>query len=688
MSNLTAKSIASALGLALLVTFFSGTGNAAVTYYSSCQSDIDHDNVGYGSVSCKSSPSYVSICTQDEKTINHTYLGCYGSYDNDNCPYAANASQTDANRNGIGDVCEGDQDIDGITDANDNCPTIKNSDQINSDNDSNGNACDTDDDNDGVLDGNDNCPINNNPDQLNTDGDWMGNACDSTPNDPDGGTRDTSFTGPSLSYNGEVRAIALQPDQKLVIGGLFTSVNGLSTYNRLARLNSNGSLDTSFNPGGNIDNFITALAIQPDGKIIIAGRFTTFSNTSRNRIARLNPDGSLDTSFNPGTGANDAIEAMLRQPDGQILIAGSFTSFNGITRNRIARLNPNGQLDTTFNPGSGADNNWVSALALQADGKILIGGSFSTVNGTPRTSVARLLWDGTLDSTFIPGLNSWVKTLTVQPDGKVLAGGQFTRANNLTRNLIARLNTDGSVDTGFDARIGTGSEINTISIQADNKIVIAGQFGTIQGVSRINIARVWPDGTLDQGFSPGTGVNGRPYYLAMQADGKLLFGGGITSYNSSGISYLTRIHTGNTDSDTVQDALDNCTAIANPDQTNTDHDLLGDACDPDDDNDNVSDLQDQFPLDNQEWVDTDGDGSGNNSDSDDDNDNVSDLQDQFPLDNQEWIDTDGDGSGNNSDPDDDNDGTPDVMDPLPLASKFHINSNYHGTNLHDSTQVP
>jgi uncharacterized delta-60 repeat protein len=158
---------------------------------------------------------------------------------------------------------------------------------------------------------------------------------------------------------------------------------------------SPGSNDPTFNvvdDGTNRDgaNYaVRALALQPDGKLLIGGDFTTYNGTPRNLIARLNADGSLDASFNPGSGANFEVHALALQSDGKVLIGGTFTSYNGTPRNRIARLNADGSLDASFNPGTGA-NSSVYALALQPDGKLLIGGAFTAYAFTPRTRLARL----------------------------------------------------------------------------------------------------------------------------------------------------------------------------------------------------------------------------------------------------------------------------------------------------------
>ncbi len=202
--------------------------------------------------------------------------------------------------------------------------------------------------------------------------------------------------------------------------------------------------------------------------------------------------GSLDTSFNPGTGADGVVYATALQPDGKIIIGGSFSNFNGVSANRIARLNPNGFPDLTFNPGgSGVANSpggvvgSVWAVAIQADGKILIGGYFKTYNGTPRNSIARLNADGSLDTSFDPASgpapDSALTKIIVQPDGKIIIGGGFTSFNGTSRNHIARLNVDGSLDTTFDPGTGSNGGLSDVALQVDGKIIIGGFFTNYNG---------------------------------------------------------------------------------------------------------------------------------------------------------------------------------------------------------------
>ncbi|SDA89029.1 delta-60 repeat domain-containing protein, partial [Algoriphagus alkaliphilus] len=355
------------------------------------------------------------------------------------------------------------------------------------------------------------------------------------------GSLDTTFN-PGTGANSTVRSIVLQPDGKILIGGDFPGYNG-TTRNYIARINVDGSLDTSFNPGTGASSTVQSMVPQPDGKILIGGQFNSYNGTGRNYIARINADGSLDTSFNPGTGANGTVLSMVLQPDGKILIGGNFTSYNGTTRNYIARINADGSLDTSFNPGTGA-NFTVWSMVLQPDGKILIGGDFTGYNGTTRNYIARINADGSLDTSFNPGTgaNFTVWSMVLQPDGKILIGGDFTGYNGTTRNYIARINADGSLDTSFNPGTGANSTVRSIVLQPDGKIIIGGQFTSYNGASISRIARINADGSLDGSFNPGLGANGFVRSMVLQPDGKILIGGDFSSYNGTSRSRIARIN--------------------------------------------------------------------------------------------------------------------------------------------------
>lgn len=244
------------------------------------------------------------------------------------------------------------------------------------------------------------------------------------------------------------------------------------------------ALDPAFTPNPNADVF--ALAAQPDGKILVGGNFTLIGGVARSRLARLNPDGTVDSTFNPSP--NTTVAALLVQPDGKILVGGGFTTIAGTTRVRLARLNPNGSLDSGFT--AGADGS-VYSLAVQADGKILIGGLFAIVNETPRSAIARLNADGSLDAAFnlnVTGVNvgtqQQLAAIVVQPDGKILLGGNFSQVAGQPRASLARVNPDGSLDSTFNIGTGSTSDVQTIVLQPDGKILIGGSFSLFSGQIR------------------------------------------------------------------------------------------------------------------------------------------------------------------------------------------------------------
>tara|TARA_R110002096_G_scaffold433554_2_gene652470 strand:- start:52 stop:1167 length:1116 start_codon:yes stop_codon:yes gene_type:complete len=257
--------------------------------------------------------------------------------------------------------------------------------------------------------------------------------------------------------------------------------------------------------------------------------------------------GSLDTTFDPGTGASNAVYTNSIQNDGNIIIGGQFTSYNGIAINRIARLNTDGTLDDTFDPGTGV-NGSVIITSIQSDGKIIVGGSFSTYNEIAINRLARLNTDGSLDDTFDSGTgaNNAVFTTSIQSDGKIIIGGFFTSYNGIATNRIARLNTDGTLDETFDSGTGANNNVYTTSIQSDGKILIGGPFESYNGIAISGIARLNTDGTLDENFTPGTGTDNEVLTTSIQNDGNIIIGGGFTSYNDTERSYIARVLGGTT----------------------------------------------------------------------------------------------------------------------------------------------
>ncbi len=356
------------------------------------------------------------------------------------------------------------------------------------------------------------------------------------------GANDATFNS-GVGANNTVRNAKVQADGKVLVVGDFTRFDG-SVANRIVRLLANGNTDASFTTGSGTDFAVRDIAIQSDQKIIIVGDFATYNGVARSGIARLNSDGTLDASFTPGTGANSGIYSIVIQSDGKILIGGIFTNYNGTAINRIARLNSDGTLDTSFVTGSGFDS-VVRMLALQADGKVVVAGDFAFYNGQAKIAIARLNTNGTFDTSFAgSGTNLRITAAALQSDGKVLIGGDFTTVNGTAKNRLARLNSDGSVDNSFNAGTGPNAgpdrRVNTFAIEPDGQIIIGGDFNLVNGILRNYIARLNSDGSLDATFNPGTGANNVIYSLTPQADG-VIIGGVFFSYNGVTRLYIAKI---------------------------------------------------------------------------------------------------------------------------------------------------
>jgi uncharacterized delta-60 repeat protein len=309
------------------------------------------------------------------------------------------------------------------------------------------------------------------------------------------GSVDPAFADPDA--NGAVYAIAVAADGKLLAGGDFTAI-GAQARAHLARLNEDGSLDTTFADPA-VNGTVVALAAQPDGKVLLSGSFGTVGGQARSSVVRLNADGSLDATFvDPGV---PYVDTLALQPDGKVVIGGRFTMVGGQTRNHVARLNADGSLDASF--ADSAANDQVRTLALQADAKVLIGGDFGIFGGgQARSYLARLTANGSLDATFADARinNLPVSALAVQPNGKVWVGGYFSMIGGHARRGVARLNADGSFDATL-AGPGTDNDVYALALQADGKVLVAGLFTTLDGQARKFLARL--NAEADQIFRNG-----------------------------------------------------------------------------------------------------------------------------------------------------------------------------------------
>jgi uncharacterized delta-60 repeat protein len=313
-----------------------------------------------------------------------------------------------------------------------------------------------------------------------------------------------------------------------------------------------GDIDTSFVYGAGFNNTVQSIATQSDGKILVIGGgfdrgFTSYDGTPANRIIRLNTDGSVDNTFVYGAGFNNPVQSIATQSDGKILVGGGFTSYDGTGANCIIRLNANGSVDNTFVYGAGF-NNPVQSIATQSDGKILVGGGFTSYDGTGANCIIRLNANGSVDNTFVygTGFNSNVISVVVQSDGKILVCGNFTSYDGTGANRIIRLNANGSVDNTFVYGTGFSGTLESITIQSDGKIMVGGDFTSYNGTTTNRIIRLNSDGSVDNTFVTGTGFDSPltgVLSISLQSDGKILVGGGFANYNGTSANGIVRLNT-------------------------------------------------------------------------------------------------------------------------------------------------
>lgn len=345
-------------------------------------------------------------------------------------------------------------------------------------------------------------------------------------------------------------SFVLQNDGKIVWTASFSSYDGNPATVNMLRLNTDGSPDPAFHfaaaPVSPITFRPLVLAMTPEGKILIGGNFKKLGNIAKNGVARLNSDGSLDSTFDPGLGPagilnqdTDArVEAMAVQPDGKAIVGGVFNRFNGQAHAGLARLNLDGTVDTNFNAQINVS---PGAITVLPDGKILVAGGFTIVNGGSRTYIARFNPDGTVDTTFRAtfAMGGSISSLAVQPDGKILIAGGFS-----TSRTVARLNSNGTTDTNFNSGFIGSSGVSGIAfavgLQSDGKILISGSFSRVGSLDRTNVARLLPDGSVDREFD--FPLDSFPTTMLVLPDDDILFAGNFSVAGGVNRSGMIRVH--------------------------------------------------------------------------------------------------------------------------------------------------
>ena len=364
-----------------------------------------------------------------------------------------------------------------------------------------------------------------------------------------------------------VQAVAVQADGKVLIGGAFTMVDGVS-HNRIARLDANGNLDATFNVSA--DAHVDRIALQPDGKIVIGGHFTELSSgattTTRNYIARLNTDGSIDPVFNPNV--DDNVSALAVQQNGKILVGGNFSLMNGnLLHPFFVRLNTDGTWDNTFTPN--VSNTVQSIIVLEGPQQILIGGNFfkmgctycATLAGCFDTSIPPVelasyggcmpgadlvnyvalinMSDGSQDTSLQSQIDvgqDQIYSIARQSDGKIVVGGGFNLGSG--QNYIARLNSNGTIDS---YNPNANGPVYALALLASDNLITAGTFTAIGGAARNNIARLNSSGTPDTTFNPNADGTINALYTYPSGTGVIAVGG-FNTIGGTTRNHVARLH--------------------------------------------------------------------------------------------------------------------------------------------------
>jgi uncharacterized delta-60 repeat protein len=349
-------------------------------------------------------------------------------------------------------------------------------------------------------------------------------------------------------------SIPVYGSNKIYVAGNHTTYNGLTSV-RITRINEDGSLDTTFSVGTGPNLQVFAIAEDTStGKLYAGGAFQTFTGSTNNRFIRLNSDGSKDTTFNIGTGFNNPINTVKVQADGKLLAGGLFTTYTGGTYNRIIRLNSDASVDTTFSAGTGfsivTGQFGPTDILVDSNSKILVVGQFTGYNGTSAGYIVRLNSDGSRDDTFSAGtgFNSFTYGgISETSDGKYIVAGEFSSYNGTSRQRLARLNSDGTLDTGF-----TPSSINNFvggfALDSQDRIYLYGAFSQVSGVTVNGIARFTSAGTYDNTFIVGTGFtptlgDPRNGIPMIENSGNILYTGNFTSYSGQTVNRILRVNT-------------------------------------------------------------------------------------------------------------------------------------------------
>ena len=337
---------------------------------------------------------------------------------------------------------------------------------------------------------------------------------------------------PALRTMGSPTVAVPTPGNGMLVAGSFDLAGGQRT-DSLVRLGADGAVAESYDLGFSFSGSINGLVRQTDGSIVAAGSFTFIApgGASVRSFLRIKPDGTVDPTFGPAAGAystNGSINGIVETSEGKLVVYGSPSLSQGsMFRSNVVRFGPDGSPDWALDvANSVVSGGSIQAMAVDELGRIYVGGTFTTVSGTAMTRLARLLPTGALDTSFAnPNIDSTVNALALDGQGRLLVGGFFSSVGGATQRIVARLLSGGGRDTEFTSAANLSGRASQFIVQADGKVLVVGSFSAMAGsIVSPQLVRLNADGSRDESLVAWQ-VQGTGGTLAQRDDGALFVGG-------------------------------------------------------------------------------------------------------------------------------------------------------------------
>jgi uncharacterized delta-60 repeat protein len=398
----------------------------------------------------------------------------------------------------------------------------------------------------------------------------------------------------SARANGSFRTLTTLTNGKILLSGSFTSYNGVAV-NNVVRLNADGTNDNTFNISGSFNSVINVISELTDGSLIVGGSFTEYNGNPVSGLLKFDADGALVSSFNPilknyTGGFTSTVNDVLVLPNGKLVIGGRFISVNGIRANNIALVNPNGRTDLEFNQFETVAPSIAKVIKEGNTGNWIVAGAFDTFNGHQTFGIARLLSNGSVDTTFkhssnhissfysyekiyglvvngsgniyfsaqgkgyIPSLDDaalFYFSAALRPDGSMIETSilslneENTSPPKASTILLSTNNTLLIAESGvalidlsrntllsnYGSGFTTNGVISTAQGAYDNKLMIGGNFTEAGGAPNNGIVRLLPNGQRDNTFSSASGANGTVRLIFPLQGGEYIVGGNFDFYS-------------------------------------------------------------------------------------------------------------------------------------------------------------